>query len=87
MVVRDHDVSRFADRSRELWSEQTMSEGDYEEKNCLGCCENCPFSSFFAFMLTLIGTAVCCACLFDPLQETIRRVNDVFGTEYIDPDW
>ncbi|CAF3251440.1 unnamed protein product [Rotaria socialis] len=87
MVVRDHDVSRFADRSRELWSEQTLSDGNYKEKNCLGCCENCPFPSFFAFLLTLIGTALCCACLFDPLQKTIRRVNDTFGIEYIDPDW
>ncbi|CAF3921497.1 unnamed protein product [Rotaria sp. Silwood1] len=41
----------------------------------------------FAFLLTLIGTGICCGCLYYPLQATIERVNNVFETEYIDYDW
>jgi hypothetical protein len=31
------DISRFADRSRELWSERTMSEMKYKENSSLIC--------------------------------------------------
>ncbi|CAF3645284.1 unnamed protein product [Rotaria sp. Silwood1] len=44
-------------------------------------------SSLVAFLLTLIGTGICCGCLYYPLQATIERVNNVFETEYIDYDW
>ncbi|CAF0720954.1 unnamed protein product [Rotaria sordida] len=87
MVVHDHDVSRFADRSRELWSERTMSEVQYAQNNSFRCCGSCPLASLVAFLLTLIGTGVCCGCLYYPIQATIERVNNVFETEYIDYDW
>ncbi|CAF1252884.1 unnamed protein product, partial [Adineta ricciae] len=81
------DVSRFADRSRELWSEQTMSEVKYKESNFLRCCGRFPFASFIAFLLTLIGTSVCCGCLYYLLPGTIEKINIAFQVEYIDNDW
>ncbi|UJR35529.1 hypothetical protein I4U23_028283 [Adineta vaga] len=87
MLVHDRDVSRFADRSRELWSERTMSEVKYKENNFLRCCGNCPFASFLAFILTLVGTGICCGCLYYRLQITIEQINNAFQVEYIDNDW
>lgn len=97
------DVSRFADRSRELWSERTMSEAKYKQNSTLifsiirkyifssigflQCCGSCPFASLLAFLLTLTGTGICCGCLYYPLRVTIEQVNNVFETEYIDYDW
>jgi hypothetical protein len=87
MVIHDRDVSRFADRSRELWSERTMSEAKYKQNNFLRCCGSCPFASLLAFLLTLTGTGICCGCLYYPLRATIEQVNNVFEIEYIDYDW
>lgn len=87
MVVHDRDVSRFADRSRELWSERTMSESKYQESSFLRCCGSCPFASLLAFLLTLTGTGICCGCLYYSVEETIEHINRVFAIEYIDRDW
>ncbi|CAF1278960.1 unnamed protein product [Adineta steineri] len=87
MVVHDRDVSRFADRSRELWSERTMSDVKYKQNSFLRCCGNCPFASLLAFILTLTGTGICCGCLYYPLRATIEHINNVFEIEYIDHDW
>jgi len=86
-MVHDRDVGRFADRSRELWSERTMSETKYKQNNFLRCCGSCPFASLLAFILTLTGTGICCGCLYYPLKVTIEQVNNAFETEYIDLDW
>lgn len=87
MVLHERDLNRFADRSRELWSDRTMSESNYKESRLRRCFGSCPFASSLSFFLTLIGTSVCCGCFYFSLPETIKQINDVFKTEYIDNDW
>lgn len=87
MVIQDRDISRFADRSRELWSEQNMSETRYKENTFLRCCGSCPFASLLAFVLTLTGTGLFCGCFFFSTKPTIEKINLAFQTEYIDVEW
>jgi len=87
MVLHDRDINRFADRSRELWSEHTNSDVRYKQNNFLRCCGSCPFASLLAFVLTVTGTGIFCACLYYPLRATMEQINNVFETEYIDYEW
>ncbi|CAF0905027.1 unnamed protein product [Adineta steineri] len=87
MVVHDRDINRFADRSRELWSDRTVSEMRYKENGFLRCCGSCPFASLLAFILTLTGTGIFCGCLYYPIRASIEQINNVFQFEYIDYEW
>jgi len=87
MVVQDRDISRFSDRSRELWYDRTTSETKYKENSFLRCCGSCPFASLLAFVITLTGTGIFCGCLYYPVRVSIEQINNVFEVEYIDYEW
>ncbi|CAF3375362.1 unnamed protein product [Rotaria sp. Silwood1] len=81
------DIDRFADRSRELWTERTMSDMKYRQNNFLRCCGSCPFASLLAFVITIVGTSIFCGCLYYPIRISIEQINNAFETEYIDFEW
>ncbi len=65
------DISRFADRSRELWSERTMSEMKYKENSSLIC-----FLPFFKIKYDYIGFLRCCgSCPFASLLAFILTLT------------